>query len=74
MVIKYYIYIFQYFTLLLLILIGTVAAGALGYIYRRDVDSAIDDGLEKALSKYGTPNNTVWTDEVDFMQREVYTS
>ena len=42
---------------------------ALGYVYRDEVDKAVKDGLKKGLQKYG--NDSVYTNEVDFMQSHV---
>jgi tetraspanin-3 len=61
-----------YFTVLLLILIGVISAGILGYVYRQDVDDGIGHGLEKALNNYGVDNDTVWKNEVDFMQHKLH--
>ena len=42
---------------------------ALGYVYRDEVDKAVKDGLKEGLQKYG--NDSVYTNEVDFMQSHV---
>ena len=50
-------------------LIGTVIAAVLGYVYRKQVDRTLDHTITDALSKYG--NETVFTNQIDFMQEEV---
>ncbi len=59
----------QYFTILLVILVGMVVTSALGYVYRTDVKSAVHDGITDGLQKYG--NDTTYTNEIDFMQKNV---
>ncbi len=59
----------QYFTILLVILVGMVVTSALGYVYRTDVKSAVHDGITDGLNKYG--NDTTYTNEIDFMQKNV---
>ena len=56
---------------MLTIFVGLVAGAILAYVYRRDVDSAVHDGIKKCMDKYGDVNNTVCTNEINFMQEEV---
>ena len=66
---KEFSFCLQFFTLLLIMLIGTVIAAVLGYVYRKQVDRTLDHTITDALSKYG--NETVFTNQIDFMQEEV---
>lgn len=60
-----------FFTLTLIILVGMICAASLGWVYREDVDSAVNDGLMKGLQRYDMENETYWQSEVDFMQTEM---
>lgn len=56
-----------FFCLVLLVLIGEVMAGALGYVYRSKVESVLDDDLTDAVNKY---NVTVYKEQIDYMQKQ----
>ena len=62
-------YYFQFFTVLLIMLIATIVAAVLGYVYRKQVDTTLDQTISGALDNYG--NKTVFTNQIDFMQKEV---
>lgn len=57
-----------FFSLLLLIFVGMVCAGVLGWMYRDNVDKAMHDGLHQGLHDYNLENETYWKEEIDFMQ------
>ena len=63
--------IFQFFSILLVVLVGMVSAAVLGYIKRGDVEKVVEKGITAGMQKYGQPNETAWTDQIDFMQSEV---
>lgn len=56
-----------FFCLILLVLIGEVMAGALGYVYRSKVEGILDDDLMDAVNKY---NITVYQEQIDYMQKK----
>lgn len=58
-----------YFCLILVVFLGEVVAGALGYVYRYEVENTVKDGIGKAMNNY---NDTVMKDQIDFVQRELH--
>ncbi|CAH1796916.1 unnamed protein product, partial [Owenia fusiformis] len=60
-----------FFSLLLIILTAMVIAGVLAYVYRDQVKGVIKDGMSDAVNKYGNPNSTAITNEVDYLQQEL---
>lgn len=58
-----------FFSLLLIVLTAEVVAGVLGYVFRKDMKRAVDDGLREALDKYDD-NGSVWKDQIDYLQKE----
>lgn len=62
---------FQFFSVLLLIFIGVVGASALAYVYREQVGTQLQKGIQSGLDNYDNKNNTVWKQEMDFMQEQV---
>lgn len=58
-----------FFTVLLVILMGEVAAGFLGFAYRGLVENAVKDGMNKALTNY-TEDATL-KHEVDYVQENL---
>jgi len=61
-----------FFSLLLIIFVGLVAGAVLAYVYRSKIDTAVHKQLSEGVSTmYGNPNETTWTDEIDFMQSEL---
>lgn len=58
----------MFFSLILLIFVGMVCAGVLGWMYRGQVDTAMHKGLHDGLEDYNLENETYWKEEIDFMQ------
>ncbi|XP_064607578.1 tetraspanin-3-like [Liolophura sinensis] len=59
-----------FFSLLLIVLIGEIAAGSLGYAYRGKVREAVENGLENAVN--GKGNDTVQQDQIDYIQKTLH--
>ncbi|KAL5004635.1 hypothetical protein ScPMuIL_018091 [Solemya velum] len=55
------------FSLLLIVLTFEVTAGALGYVYREDVKTTIENGLQKAVDVY----NGTYLEQMDYVQKEL---
>ncbi|XP_005099394.1 tetraspanin-3 [Aplysia californica] len=56
-----------FFCLILVVLIGEVLAGVLGYVYRSKVEDVLEDDLKDAVDNY---NVTVYKEQIDYMQQE----
>ncbi|XP_059140731.1 tetraspanin-36-like [Physella acuta] len=56
-----------FFCLILLVFVGEVLAGVLGYIYRKKVEGILEDDLMEAIDKY---NILVNKEQIDYMQTE----
>jgi hypothetical protein len=60
---------FQFFTILLVILLAEVAAGVLGIVYKEGFEINIESGMKAAFGNYSIDETL--TDEVNYMQNEV---
>ncbi|PVD19586.1 hypothetical protein C0Q70_20076 [Pomacea canaliculata] len=58
-----------FFCLILVIFLGEVVAGSLGYVYRKDVEKTVSDGLTDALKNY---NDTNKAGQIDYLQKELH--
>jgi multisubunit Na+/H+ antiporter MnhG subunit len=58
-----------FFTVMLIILVGTVAAAAMGFVYRHQIDDQLENTLYDSLKKYG--NETTLDHDIDFMQKKI---
>ncbi|XP_076443368.1 tetraspanin-3-like [Babylonia areolata] len=58
-----------YFCLILVVFLGELVAGVLGYAYRVEVEDAVSDGLTKAVDRY---NETVMKEQIDFVQTQLH--
>jgi len=54
-----------FFSLILIVLIGDVLAGVLGYVYRSKVKGVLDEDLMYAVDNY---NISVYKEQIDYMQ------
>nr|KAG5687552.1 hypothetical protein BaRGS_023108 [Batillaria attramentaria] len=57
-----------YFCLILLVFLGEVVAGVLGYAYRSEVEDTVSTGLMDAVNNY---NDSVMAEQMDFVQQEL---
>ncbi|GFR90431.1 tetraspanin [Elysia marginata] len=58
-----------FFSLILLVFIGEVAAGVLGYVYRSKVNGVLNDNLNDAINDY---NLSSYKEQIDYMQQEFH--
>ncbi|GFO06534.1 tetraspanin [Plakobranchus ocellatus] len=58
-----------FFCLILLVFIGEILAGVLGYVYRSKVNGILNDNLNDALNNY---NVTSYKEQIDYMQHEFH--
>lgn len=58
-----------YFCLILVVFLGEVVAGVLGYAYREEVEEVVSEGLTKAMDNY---NETVMKEQMDFVQTQLH--
>ncbi|KAK7116190.1 tetraspanin-3-like [Littorina saxatilis] len=58
----------SYFCLIMVVFLGEVVAGVLGYAYREQVKEVVSEGLKKAIDNY---NDTVMQEQMDFVQTEL---
>ncbi|RUS72028.1 hypothetical protein EGW08_020212 [Elysia chlorotica] len=56
-----------FFCLILLVFVGEVMAGVLGYVYRSKVNGVLDDNLSDAINHY---NVSSYKEQIDYMQHE----
>lgn len=59
-----------YFCLILVVFLGEVVAGALGYSYRYEVEETLKNDLSKAMDDYN--NSVVMSEQMDFVQLELH--
>ncbi|XP_060571266.1 tetraspanin-3-like [Ruditapes philippinarum] len=59
-----------FFSLLLIVLTAEVTAGVCGYVFRKELHKAVNDGLENAVNKYGNDSSTE-KDQIDYLQSEL---
>jgi len=58
------------FSMLLIVLTALVAAGVLGYVFKKDLRKSVHDGLQVAIDNYNNKTD-VNEDQVDYLQREL---
>ncbi|CAG5136495.1 unnamed protein product [Candidula unifasciata] len=56
-----------FFCLILMVLLGEISAGALGFVYRSKVEAVLKEDLMDAINNY---NVTVYREQIDYMQEE----
>ncbi|KAK0057382.1 tetraspanin-3 [Biomphalaria pfeifferi] len=56
-----------FFCLILIVFVGEILAATLGYVYRKKVESVLEDDLLDAVNNY---NVTVYREQIDYMQHE----
>ncbi|BFY97206.1 hypothetical protein BsWGS_00246 [Bradybaena similaris] len=57
-----------FFCLILLVFVGEVVAGILGFVYRSQVEHVLEDDLMNAVNNY---NVTAYREQMDFMQQKL---
>ncbi|KAL4227499.1 Tetraspanin [Mactra antiquata] len=61
-----------FFSLLLIVLTAEITAGVLGYVFRKEVDKTVHDGLEDAINKYDNKTGGSMKDQIDYLQSELH--